>query len=166
MNRRSLISIGSGIAAASLFIAACSSTGATSAPSGGGAGASIALPSLPSVSIPSLPSVALPSNLPSIALPSSLPSSLPSVELPSNLPSIALPSSLPSIAIPSNVLPSGSFAIPSFSFPSEDKDLESKLPNQVNGVTLTKYSLKGDKFLSQGSGNSQDLIDLLTSLGK
>ena len=60
--------------------------------------------------------------------------------------SLALPSlppaslTVPSIALPSGsfALPSGSFAVPSFSFPSEDKDLEARLPNELNGVALKK----------------------------
>jgi hypothetical protein len=63
-------------------------------------------------------------------------------------------------------VPSGSLAIPSFSFPSEDKDLENRLPSEINGVALTKYSFKGTTFLGSGASNSQDLIDLLSSLGK
>jgi hypothetical protein len=101
--------------------------------------------------LPSLPS---PIAVPSIAIPSIA------------IPSIALPSNLPSIALPSIALPSGSFAIPSFSFPSEDKDLEGRLPSQVNGVTMVKYSWKGSSFLASGADNQQDLVDFLTALGK
>lgn len=95
-------------------------------------------------------------------------SAAPSLAVPSIVvPSLALPSiALPSVALPSVALPSGSFALPSFSFPSEDKDLENRLPSQINGVTLVKYSVKGTTFLASGSSNSQDLIDLLTALGK
>jgi uncharacterized lipoprotein YbaY len=140
MNRRSLLSVGSGLAAA-IALAACSSTSSTAAP-GASAGVSLAIPS---VAVPSL-------TVPSIALPSGLPSSLPSIALPSGLPSI--------------VLPSGSFAIPSVSFPSEDKDLEGRLPSQLNGVTLTKYSVKGSESFDQNDSASQELSTCLGSVGK
>ncbi len=143
MNRRQLLPVGAALAAVSFLVTACGSTAATPAPSLGLPGASAA-PSL------ALPSIAIPSiAIPSIAIPS-----------------IALPSGIviPSIAIPS--IPAGSFAIPSFSFPSEDKDLENRLPNEINGVTLVKYSFKGSSFLESGASNSQDLLDLLTTLGK
>jgi len=108
------------------------------------------------------------SPLPSLGVPS-VPASeaIPSIALPSvALPSVALPSVPASVAIPSVALPSGSFEIPSFSFPSEDKDLEGRLPSQVNGVTLVKYSFKGSSFLASGADNQQDLVDFLTTLGK
>jgi hypothetical protein len=106
-----------------------------------------------------LPSLGVPSNAASLALPSI---AIPSVALPSSLPSVAIPS----VSLPSGALPSGSFAIPSFSFPSEDKDLEGRLPNQINGVTLVKYSFKGSSFLESGADNQQDLVDFLNTLGK
>jgi hypothetical protein len=109
---------------------------------------------IPSVAIPSIPSIAIPS-----------------VALPANLPSAAIPSVPGSLTIPSIPLPSGSFEIPSFdipsfSFPSEDKDLEARLPNEINGVTMVKYSFKGASFLQSGADNQQDLVDFLSSLGK
>jgi hypothetical protein len=152
MNRRHLLPIGSALAAAGIIVTACSS---------GAASPAVSLPPLgsltvPSIAIPSIaiPSVALPSNLPSIAIPS--------VALPSNLPSIAIPS----IALPSGSFDIPSFDIPSFSFPSEDKDLEARLPNEINGVTLVKYSFKGATFLESGADNQQDLVDFLSALGK
>jgi hypothetical protein len=150
MNRRKLLPAFGSALAAGLFVAACSSSAATSAPT---------LPAVPSIAIPSIaiPSIAIPSiAIPSIAIPSIA------------IPSFALPSSVPSFALPS--IPTGSdipsFELPSFSFPSEDKDLEAKLPSTINGVTLTKYSFKGGDFLEAGASNSQDLLDLLTALGK
>jgi hypothetical protein len=160
MNRRSLASICSAVAAGSLFVAACSSTAATPAPTLGGlqTPGPTAAPSLaiPSIAIPSIaiPSVAIPSvSIPSIALPSGLPTAIPSF-------------AIPSLAIPSGSFDIPSFEIPSFSFPSEDKDLEARLPNQINGVTLIKYSFKGGDFIESGGASSKDLIDLLTALGK
>jgi hypothetical protein len=94
----------------------------------------------------------------------SSPGAVPSIAVPTALPSIAIPSiAIPSIAIPSGL---GSFVIPSFSLPEGDKDLEARLPNQINGVTLTKVSFKGADFLNQGGGNDQTVLDFLTSLGK
>lgn len=79
------------------------------------------------------------------------------------LPSIALPSiALPSLAVPSGLLPS--IALPSL--PSEDKDLEGRLPNSINGVTLTKLSFKGVDFLTGDSDAAKDLNGVLTGLGK
>jgi len=62
--------------------------------------------------------------------------------------------------------PSAPQAVPSFLLPSEDKDLEARLPSQVNGIPLSKYSFSGTSFLASGSSNAQDLIELLKSLGK
>ncbi len=78
-------------------------------------------------------------------------------------PSIALPSVPPSLALPTG---RGSIAIPSFSFPSEDKDLEARLPSAVNGVTLTKYSLKGANFMTTQNPGAKALTDMLSSIGK
>jgi hypothetical protein len=129
MNRRSLLSVGSGLAAAAIAFAACSSTSSSAAP-GASAGVSFAIPSL---AVPSI-----------------------------TVPSIAIPSALPSIALPSG----GSFAIPSVSFPSEDKDLESKLPSTLNGVALTKYSVKGSESFDQNDSASQELSTCLGTVGK
>ena len=73
--------------------------------------------------------------------------------------------SLGSSPIPSGAVPSGSPAVPAFSFPSEVKDLEARLPSQVNGVTLVKYSWNGPDFLASGS-DTQDVQELLNQLGK
>ena len=144
--------LGLTVASAALVVAACGSTATTPAPTAGvgqPAGSSPA----PTIALPSLA-------LPTIALPTI---AVPTIAVPT----IALPSIvIPSFAIPSFALPSGSFAIPSFAFPSADKDLESRLPSQLNGVALTRYSFKGATFLGSGSANAQDLIDLLASLGK
>jgi hypothetical protein len=155
MNRRHLLPFGAALGAISVFLIACSSSAPTTAPSTApalSAGTSIAVPSL---SVPSLavPSAALPSD-------TAAPASQPAGSVP------PAPSASPAQPSGSSAVPSGSFAIPSFSFPSEDKDLENRLPNEINGVTLTKYSFKGSTFLSSGASNSQDLIDLLSSLGK
>jgi hypothetical protein len=150
MNLRTLRGLGTAVTASALFVVACSGNAATTGPSTPAGAGQSAAPTL------ALPSLAIPSiAIPSIAIPSIA------------IPSIAIPTlAIPSIAIPSIALPSGSFDLPSFSFPSEDKDLEARLPNQINGVTLTKYSLKGSTFLESGTSNSQDLIDLLSGLGK
>ena len=149
MNRRDAFRAGPALAVIALLFAACSSSAATPAPSSG-AGPTLALPTI------AIPSIAVPSiAVPSIAIPSIA------------VPSIAIPSiAVPSIAIPSDSLAIPSFALPSFSFPSEDKDLEGRLPNAINGITLTKYSFKGSTFLESGADNSQDLVNLLNSLGK
>ena len=73
--------------------------------------------------------------------------------------------SLGSSPIPSGAVPSGSFAAPTPPFPSEVKDLEARLPSQVNGVTLVKYSWTGPDFMASGSA-TQDVQDLLNQLGK
>jgi hypothetical protein len=138
MNRRHLLPIGSALAAAGIIVAACSSGTASS----------------PAVSLPPLGSAALPSV------------ALPSVALPSGLPSVPASIAIPSIPLPSGSFDVPSFDIPSFSFPSEDKDLEARLPSQVNGVTMVKYSFKGASFLESGADNQQDLKDFLSSLGK
>lgn len=155
MNRHFLLPFGAALGAISLVLGACGSSAPTVAPSTG-AGASIALPSLAVPSV-ALPSVVLPSDA---AAPVAQPSgSVPPAPSASIVESSPLPSD-------SFALPSGSFALPSFSFPSEDKDLENRLPGEINGVALTKYSFKGTTFLGSGASNSQDLLDLLSSLGK
>lgn len=147
MNTQTLRRLGFTVASTALLAAACGSAATTAAPTAGvgqPAGSSPA----PTIALPllALPTIAVPT----IAVPTIAP------------PSIVIPS----FAIPSLTLPSGSFAIPSFAFPSEDKDLESRLPSQLNGIALTRYSFTGATFLRSGSANSQDLIDLLSSLGK
>ena len=97
------------------------------------------------------------------------PSSPPSVT--SAAPSSAPPVSsvgLPSFAVPSFALPSGgSFVIPSIGLPSQDKNLEARLPNSLNGVTLSKVSLTGDTILNgPASSSTADIKTLLAGLGK
>jgi hypothetical protein len=102
------------------------------------------------------------------AAPSSPPSSPPAVTSAGPVSAPPVSTVVPSFAIPSFVLPSGgSFAIPSFTLPSEDKDLEARLPNSLNGVTLTKVSFRGDTILGgPASSSTADIRAILAGLGK
>jgi hypothetical protein len=54
------------------------------------------------------------------------------------------------------------FALPSF---HGDVDLESQIPKQIGGETLTVLSMTGDQFLGSGT-TSPELAAALTALGK
>lgn len=72
-------------------------------------------------------------------------------------------------ASPSTAVASGSpavdpsFAIPSFAFPSEDKELEALLPNMLCGATTLKFSMSGSTFATAAD---PEFIAILGELGK
>lgn len=75
------------------------------------------------------------------------------------------PSTLPSVsASPS---PSGSSvaALPSFVLPSNAKDLEALLPDEISGQKLTKFSMTGTDFMAQGDSNNKEFADFLQRVG-
>ncbi len=120
-------------------------------------GSSTATPSAAPTSAPS--SAAVPSAAPTAA-PSAAPTAAPSAAATSG-PATSQPSGSADSA-----QPSASLALPSFQLPSQDKDLEGRLPGEVNGTKMVKYSFTGASFLASGSSNTKDLTDLLSSLGK
>ena len=97
--------------------------------------------------------------IPTVAIPSV---SIPSIGIPTvAIPSIAIPSiGIPSFSIPP--LPSG-LAIPTF---HQAPDLETALPDQIRGVTLTKLSFTGDTFLGGGATTSKEFVALMAQFGK
>jgi hypothetical protein len=70
----------------------------------------------------------------------------------------AAPSASPeaSMAPEASTAPAASLAIPSFTLPNQDTNLEALLPNTFGGVKLQKFSMKGEQYLSQGSGTQLD----------
>ena len=74
------------------------------------------------------------------------------------------PSPEPSTAAASTE-PAASGALPSIALPSfnADKDLEALLPASFAGVTLQKFSMKGEQFLTQSSNS--DLTKAVSALG-
>lgn len=77
---------------------------------------------------------------------SAAPSAHPSVE-----PSVEAPSTAPSEAIPG------------FSFPSSDKELEALLPAELCGVKTRKLSMSGDLFMTDAD---PQFLAMLSKLGK
>jgi hypothetical protein len=71
-------------------------------------------------------------------------------------PSVAEPSVAPSVAEPSA-------AIPSFTLPSEAKDLEAILPDTICGAKATKLSLSGASFANSGQS---EFLDAIKAIGK
>src|SRR5262249_22675785 len=76
-------------------------------------------------------------------------------------PSVA-PSAAPSAAESAGAQPS--IQVPSFSLPSEAKDLEAILPSTLCGATATKLSMNGSSFLQNST--DQDFAKALAVLGK
>ncbi|MGP1673789.1 MAG: hypothetical protein ACTS8Z_01070 [Candidatus Limnocylindrales bacterium] len=70
-------------------------------------------------------------------------------------PSVAVASASPAV--------DPSLAIPSFAFPSEDKELEALLPNLMCGATTLKFSLSGATFATAAD---PQFIAILGELGK
>jgi hypothetical protein len=70
----------------------------------------------------------------------------------------AAPSASPeaSMAPEASTAPGASLAIPSFTLPNQDTNLEALLPSTFGGVKLQKFSMKGEQYLSQGSGTQLD----------
>ena len=56
-------------------------------------------------------------------------------------------------------------ALPSFTLPSNAKDLEALLPDSLGGVKLVKASYKGSDFLNSANSN-EEFKTWLTSVGK
>ena len=81
----------------------------------------------------------------------------------------AAPASADASVSPSLPVASGSpavdpsFAIPSFAFPSEDKELEALLPDQMCGADTLKFSLSGATFAAAAD---PQFISILSELGK
>ncbi len=57
---------------------------------------------------------------------------------------------------------SASDALPSIDLPNSDAELEALLPDEIGGVTLTKFSMRGAEFMTQGD---QEFTDFLNRLG-
>jgi hypothetical protein len=55
-------------------------------------------------------------------------------------------------------------ALPSFELPSNAKDLEALLPDELGGDTLQKFSMTGADFMTQGSDN-EEFVDFLDRVG-
>ncbi len=75
----------------------------------------------------------------------------------------ASPSPEASAAPAASTAPAASAALPSFSLPNQDTNLEALLPSTFGGVKLTKFSMKGADFLGQSS--NADLANELSNLG-
>jgi hypothetical protein len=77
---------------------------------------------------------------------------------PAATPTTAAPSA-PASETPGSETPGGSEGAPSFSLdlPSfnADRDLEARLPNEIDGVTLTKLSFNGSEFLEDADDNPE-----------
>jgi hypothetical protein len=86
---------------------------------------------------------------------------LPSAAAPSEAASTAA-SEAPSEA-PSEAAASGAAVIPSFAYPSSDKELEALIPDKVCGATAIKVSFSGATFAATGDA---ELKALLAALGK
>jgi hypothetical protein len=83
----------------------------------------------------------------------------------------AAPASSAPTAAPASVeasSPAESVAIPSFTLPSfnADVDLEKQLPDKLGTATLQKFSFKGAEFLSSGDASTKEFTDLLGAIGK
>jgi len=63
------------------------------------------------------------------------------------------------------VAASASSALPSFTLPSNAKELEALLPDTLGGVTLTKASMKGSDFVNSATSN-EELTSWLKGVGK
>ncbi len=80
-------------------------------------------------------------------------------------PTTAATAAAPSEAAPSEAPPSQAAAsepIPSFAFPSDDKELEAVIPDKICGATVQKLSLKG----KQATGDNEIWPGILQALGK
>jgi hypothetical protein len=73
-------------------------------------------------------------------------------------------SEAPSVASesPSEAAASASIAVPQFSFPSDDKELEALIPDTFCGKAAQKLSLKGQ----QAIGSAEEWPGILSALGK
>jgi hypothetical protein len=69
------------------------------------------------------------------------------------------------VAPPASEAPAGS-GLPGFSFqlPSQDKDLEDVIPDEIGGEAVQKASMSGESIF-QGGG-TEDMQSMLTKLGK
>ncbi len=76
---------------------------------------------------------------------------------------IATASASASTAASATASASGS-SLPSFELPSNAKDLEALLPNELGGAPLTKFSMTGADFMTQGDSNKA-FTDFLQRLG-
>ena len=54
---------------------------------------------------------------------------------------------------------SASDALPSIDLPNSDAELEALLPDEIGGVTLTKFSMRGAEFMTQGDQEFTDFLD-------
>lgn len=75
------------------------------------------------------------------------------------------PSPTPTATPPATPSAAASNALPSFTLPSNAKELEALLPDTLGGVKLTKASMKGTDFVNSAS-SSPELKAWLDSVGK
>lgn len=75
------------------------------------------------------------------------------------------PSTLPSVSASPSASGSPVAALPSFELPSNAKDLENLLPDEISGQKLTKFSMTGTDFLAQGDSNNKEFTDFLQRVG-
>ena len=58
---------------------------------------------------------------------------------------------------------SASDALPSIDLPNSDAELEELLPDEIGGVTLTKFSMRGAEFMTQGDQEFTDFLDRINA---